>query len=162
VVLNSPGKEKKRKGARVRIKKSEKKKKKEDLPIEMFERLPGLNLNGLMSVNHMMMTPLPLRTQHPTLLCLRSRSCVPTTFLVWWWLRCAAARSMVKVAVGVGVGVHLHPRTLLLLIFRADPRSVQHTRCGLGNAFGADAHAIAIAIAIARVIARWGKICASN
>jgi hypothetical protein len=54
------------------------------------------------------------------------------------------------------VRCHLHPRTLLLLILRADLRSTQHTRCGLGNAFGADAHAIA------RVIARWGKICASS
>lgn len=120
----------------------------------MLEGFPGLNLNGL-GVNQMMML-LPLRRQYPTLLCPRSRG--RTTFLVWWWLRYAARMAMAMVIISVRrcPSFHLHPRTLLLLIFRADPRSVQHTRCGLGNAFGADAHAIA------RAIARWSKICASN
>ena len=115
---------------------------KDVLPIEMFERFPRLNLDGMMLL-------LLLRSQYPVLLCPRSR--VRTTFLVWWWLRCAARMVSVRYP-----SLHLRPRTLLLLIFRADPGSVQHTRCGLGNTFGADARAIA------RVVARWGKICASN
>src|ERR1700755_2107765 len=105
----------------------------------MFERFPGLNLHSL-TVNWTMLPKHPLRRQYPTLLCPRPCSRVRATFLVWCWLRRAARIVALIVSGSVRCpSFHLYPRTLLLLIFRADPRSVQHTRCGLGNAFGADA-----------------------
>ena len=105
----------------------------------MPERFPRLNLN---SVNHR------------TIFSFRKFSALfyPSTrvrasFLERWGLRRA------HVVMASVRPFDLEPRTLLP-IFCADPRGVQHTRGGLGDAFGADACAV--------VIAGWGKICASG
>src|SRR6266478_2229618 len=121
------------------------------VPIEMLERFPGLNLNS-QTVDLMMLLQVPLR-QYPTLLYTRACVCNSTTFFVRWELRCVT--SMVIVSIRI-CPFHLHPCTLLLPIFFADPRGVQHASSRLGNAFSTDAHAIA------SVVAGWGDICASN
>jgi hypothetical protein len=113
----------------------------------MLERFPGLNLN---SINRKIFNfPLRLRGCPALLLCART-SRIHATFLAWWRFRCAYALALI-----VSVRpFNLQPRAFLP-IFRADLRGVQHARSGLGDAFCADARAVAS-------IAWWGEICASN